>query len=57
MRWLLGALWGHECGRVFCDKMNTPEDKAWVEGAFADLARRGGRRCAHTLALHACMLL
>ena len=37
----MGALWGHECGRVFCDKMNTPEDKAWVEGAIADLARRG----------------
>ena len=37
----LGALWGHECGRVFCDKMNTPKDKAWVEGAIADLARHG----------------
>ncbi len=37
----LGALWAHECGRVFCDKMNTPEDMAWVEGAIADLARRG----------------
>ena len=35
----LAALWVHECERVFCDKMITSEDKGWVEGAIADLAR------------------
>jgi hypothetical protein len=35
----LAALWTHECTRVFCDKMITLEDKAWVDGAIADLTR------------------
>jgi len=24
------ALWRHECERVFCDKLTTPEDKKWT---------------------------
>ena len=35
----LAALWVHECGRVFCDKMITHEDKAWVDGAIRDLSK------------------
>ena len=41
----LAALWAHECVRVFCDKMITVEDKAWVNSAIADLARCAGQRC------------
>ena len=37
----LAALWVHECGRVFCDKMITHEDKAWVDGAIRDLSKCG----------------
>ena len=39
----LAALWAHECGRVFCDKMITNEDKAWVDGAIRDLSKRALR--------------
>ena len=35
----LAALWVHECGRVFGDKMITKEDGAWVDNAIRDLAR------------------
>ena len=37
----LAALWMHECGRVFCDKTITHEDKAWVDGAIRDLGKCG----------------
>lgn len=33
------ALWQHEATRVFCDKMVSAEDKAWVGSAITDLAR------------------
>ncbi len=36
----LAALWAHECGRVFCDKMITNDDKAWVDGAIRELSKR-----------------
>ncbi|CAL8466541.1 g6077 [Coccomyxa elongata] len=36
----LAALWVHECGRVFGDKMITKEDGAWVDNAIRDLARQ-----------------
>ena len=35
----LAALWVHECGRVFGDKMITKEDGAWVDNAIRDLAK------------------
>jgi hypothetical protein len=35
----LAALWAHECGRVFCDKMVSEDDKAWVDRTIADLAK------------------
>ena len=35
----LAALWVHECGRVFCDKMITNEDKAWIDHVIKDLTR------------------
>ena len=56
----LGALWGHECGRVFCDKMNTAEDKAWVEDTIGDLAKwvvltaRAVPSRLHALCVRAC---
>lgn len=43
----LAALWAHECARVFCDKMITSGDKAWVEGAIVDLARCGAAPACH----------
>lgn len=55
----LAALWMHECGRVFCDKMITHEDKAWVDGAIRDLSKCGLRfsllvgRMMHASALQA----
>ncbi|KAK9841874.1 hypothetical protein WJX81_008571 [Elliptochloris bilobata] len=36
----LAALWVHECSRVFCDRMITHEDKAWVDGAIRDLSKQ-----------------
>ena len=33
------ALWVHECQRVFVDKMNTAQDKAWTCGIIDELVR------------------
>ena len=50
----LAALWAHECGRVFCDKMITNEDKAWVDGAIRDLSKRALCMLFTTGCMHAC---
>ena len=31
------ALWHHECSRVFCDKLNTHEDKTWFTTTIIEL--------------------
>lgn len=56
----LAALWMHECGRVFCDKMITHEDKAWVDGAIRELSKCGLCFTGHmmrALAVRALVLL
>ena len=36
------ALWAHECQRVFGDKLVSLEDKGWVAGTVAELAKQVG---------------
>lgn len=51
--WLVG-LWAHECRRVFADKLISPEERIWMDGAIVDVCKTVNKHVI--MIVHCCFL-